>query len=102
MEVVEVGAEAQVKLKLVSRQALVDYMKSAGHTIRSLADKSQVHRCTIGRLHSGKQKTLDEDLAKRLEQELGAPDGRLFRAPAVTCDSCGCAGRKSRRKALVA
>jgi len=100
---VEAAVEGEsVKLQLVSKLALVDYMKAADHSIRSLALATGVHRCTIDRLHGGRQKTLGKAQAKLLEQELGAPDGRLFRMPKPTRDSRRSESRKSDGEALVA
>lgn len=77
--------EGRFEVKLISPQAFASYMKHRGFTVRSLADAlgNPALRSTIGHLRSGKRRTCDPDLAKRLERVLDAPAGSLF-VPSVS------------------
>lgn len=80
-----VRQEGRFEVRLISNQALAQYMKFRGYTVRSLADAlgNPSLRPTIGHLRSGKRKTCDPSLAKRIERVLDAPTGSLF-VPAVS------------------
>ena len=70
--------EGRFEVKLISAQALAQYMKHRGFTVRSLAEVVGTSRATIGHLRSGKRNTCAPDLAKRIERVLDAPAGSLF------------------------
>ena len=74
--------EGRFELKLISADALAQYMRTRGFTVRSLADAvGGPHlRSTIGHLRSTKsgRSTCDPDLARRIERVLNAPQGSLF------------------------
>lgn len=72
--------QGKVELKLISPDALAQYMTSRGFTIRSLAEATgnPRHRSTIGHLRSGRRRTCNPELATRIERVLNAPRGSLF------------------------
>ncbi len=70
--------EGRFEVKLISPDALAQYMKHRGFTVRSLAEVTGAHRATIGHLRSGKRKTCEPSLARRIERVLDAPQGSLF------------------------
>lgn len=70
--------EGRFEVKLISPDALAQYMRYRNHTVRSLAEVTGGHRSTIGHLRSGKRTTCSPDLAKRIERALDAPHGSLF------------------------
>lgn len=72
--------EGRFEVKLISADALAQYMKSRDFTVRSLADAvgGPKLRSTIGHLRSGERSTCDPDLARRIERVLNAPRGSLF------------------------
>ena len=72
--------EGRFELKLISPQALAQYMLTRGFTVRSLAVAvgKPKSRSTIGHLRSGKRDTCDPELARQIEKVLNAPKGSLF------------------------
>ncbi len=72
--------EGRYEVRLISPDALAQYMKGRGFTVRSLADSvgGPQLRSTIGHLRSGKRKTCDPSVARRIEKVLNAPSGSLF------------------------
>lgn len=70
--------EGRFAVKLISAQALAQYMKHRDHTVRTLADRVGVSPATIGHLRSGKRKTCKPETAKAIEKALDAPVGSLF------------------------
>lgn len=65
-------------MKLISRQALTDYMKFRGETCKSLADKVGCHKSLIGHLRSGHRSSCSPETAAAIEKQLNAPPGSLF------------------------
>lgn len=77
-------------VRLISAQALRQYMEFRGETNRTLADKTGpgVGRQIIGHLRSGKRATCSPRTATAIERALNAPPGSLF-VPEVTTGSLG-------------
>lgn len=71
-------ADVRVEFRLISAQALAQYMTFRGHTVRSLAARVGRSRSLIGHLRSGRRKTCAPDIARKIERELQAPPGSLF------------------------
>lgn len=67
-------------VRLISRQALRQYMDFRQETNRSLAAKCPpgVGRAIIGHLRSGQRSTCSPRTAKAIEVALNAPPGSLF------------------------
>lgn len=76
-------------MKLISAQALAQYMEHRGFKVRSLAavvdaellrstGRSASTRSIIGHLRSGHRSTCQPATAKAIEKCLGAPPGSLF------------------------
>lgn len=76
--------EGRFGVKLISADALAQYMRHRDFTVRTLADEvTRIRKCrvspaTIGHLRSGKRNTCHPDTAKAIEKALGAPRGSLF------------------------
>ena len=70
--------EGTFEVVLISADALAQYMRFRGYTVRSLAARVGCSHSTIGHLRSGHRKTLTVDLARKLERALDAPPGSLF------------------------
>ena len=70
--------EGRFGVKLISAEALAQYMKHRDFTVRTLAARVGVSPATIGHLRSGKRNTCHPDTAKRIEKALDAPTGSLF------------------------
>ena len=70
--------EGRFGVKLISADALAQYMKHRDHTVRTLAARVGVSPATIGHLRSGKRKTCRPQTAKAIEKALDAPSGSLF------------------------
>lgn len=75
--------EGRFEVKLISAEALAQYMTFRGFTVRSLADRVDASRATIGHLRSGARRTCSPETAKRIERALDAPKGSLF-VPSVS------------------
>ena len=81
--------EVRFEVRLISHQALAQYMGHRGFTVRSLAAAVTFHLkkrnrsascspATIGHLRSGKRNTCGPEIARAIEEVLGAPAGSLF------------------------
>ena len=69
-------------MRLISAQALRQYMEFRGHSVRSLAAKVGVAHGTIGWLTSGQRATTKASTAKKIAKALDCPVDALF-APVV-------------------
>jgi len=65
-------------VRLISRQALDQYMRFRGVTNRSLAERADLGRGIVGHLRSGKRVTCSPETATAIESALNAPPGSLF------------------------
>lgn len=67
-------------VRLISRQALRQYMDFRGETNRSLAEKCgpRVGHGIVGHLRSGQRTTCTRHTAQAIERALNAPPGSLF------------------------
>jgi hypothetical protein len=65
-------------VKLISTQALQQYMQFRGETNASLAAKSGMQRAIIGHLRCGRRTTCKPATARAIEAALNAPPGSLF------------------------
>ena len=70
--------EGRFEVKLISSDALVQYMEHREMSIRKLASKVGCSHSVIGHLHSGHRKTCRPETAKAIEKALGAPRNSLF------------------------
>lgn len=70
--------EGRFGVKLISADALAQYMKHRDFTVRTLAARVGVSPATIGHLRSGARKTCKPSTAKAIERALDAPIGSLF------------------------
>ena len=59
---------------------LAQFMAHQHLSVRKMARLAGVSRSTIGHLRSGKRAVIDDALAGRVQELLGAPDGLLFAA----------------------
>lgn len=77
-------------VRLISAQALQQYMTFRGETNRTLADKTGpgVGRQIIGHLRSGKRTSCSPRTATAIERALNAPPGSLF-VPEVASGQSG-------------
>lgn len=73
-----ISIEGRFEVRLISAEAFANYMTFRGFTVRSLAERANGNRSTIGHLRSGARTTCDPELAKRIEKALDAPAGSLF------------------------
>lgn len=65
-------------MELISTDALRQYMKHRGYSVKRLADTIGVSKATVGHLHSGGRTTVGSDIAIAIEEALHAPSGSLF------------------------
>ena len=65
-------------MRLISAQALRQYMRFRSHSVRSLATAVGVSHGTIGWLTSGRRATTKVATAKRIAQALDCPVDALF------------------------
>lgn len=65
-------------LRLVDHLSLARYMSYRGFSVRTLADRTGVHRSTIGHLRSGKRATCSPQAAKAICRVLDLPVDMLF------------------------
>lgn len=65
-------------MKLISAEALAQYMEHRDLTVRRLAHKAGVSSSLVGHLRSGKRSTCLPGNARAIEKSLGAPAGSLF------------------------
>lgn len=85
-------------VELISTDALRQYMKYRGYSVKGLADRIGVSKATIGHLHSGGRKTVGPQIAKSIERALDAPTGSLF-LPKVMHDARVTARQPASRRA---
>lgn len=72
------AVEGRFEVRLISPDALAQYMRFRGFSVRSLAARVGCSHSTIGHLRSGHRKACDPVTAKAIEKVLDAPDGSLF------------------------
>jgi len=70
--------EGRLDVRLISAQALRQYMGFRGHSVRSLATKVGVSHGTIGWLTSGQRNTTKPDTARAIAKALDCPVDALF------------------------
>lgn len=70
--------EGRFWVRLISAQALAQYMAHREFTVRSLADRVGCSRALVGHLRSGKRNTCKPEVARKIERHLDAPRGSLF------------------------
>lgn len=70
--------EGRFEVKLISADALAQYMEFRGFTVRTLAERVGCSPATIGHLRSGKRTQCRPEWAKKIEHHLNAPKGSLF------------------------
>lgn len=70
--------EGRLDVRLISAQALRQYMGFRGYSVRSLAAKVGVSHGTIGWLTSGKRNTTKPHTAKLIAKALDCPVESLF------------------------
>lgn len=70
--------EGRLDVRLISAQALRQYMGFRGHSVRSLASKVGVSHGTIGWLTSGQRTTTKPDTARKIAKALDCPVDALF------------------------
>ena len=82
-------SEVRFEVRLISHQALAQYMEHRGFRVRGLAAAVTFHLkkrdpkaccspATIGHLRSGKRASCGPQIARAIEEVLGAPAGSLF------------------------
>lgn len=76
----EMHQEGRLWVRLISTQALRQYMDFRGETNASLAGKAGLRRGIVGHLRSGKRTSCSPRTARSIEQALNAPPGSLFLA----------------------
>lgn len=70
--------EWRFDVRLISSQALAQYMTYRDLSVRDLAERVGCSHSTIGHLRSGKRQFINERWAKAIEKSLDAPRGSLF------------------------
>jgi len=65
-------------VRLISKDALAQYMTYRGLSVRKLAEKVGCSRATIGHLRSGQATYIRAEWARAIERHLDAPAGSLF------------------------
>jgi transcriptional regulator with XRE-family HTH domain len=70
--------EGRFEVRLISPEALAQYMKFRGFSVRTLAQKVGCSHSTVGHLRSGFRRVCDPDTAVAIERALDAPQGSLF------------------------
>ena len=65
-------------MRLISSQALAQYMRYREASVRQLAAKVGCSPATIGHLRSGKRSYVNQEWARAIEKFLDAPKGSLF------------------------
>jgi DNA-binding Xre family transcriptional regulator len=73
-----IRTEWRFDVRLISHEALAQYMTFREMSVRKLAEKVGCSRATIGHLRSGKADFIRPEWAKAIEKHLGAPPGSLF------------------------
>ncbi len=66
-------------VRLISHQALAQYMSYRGLSVRELAFRTGIHRATIGHLRSGGRTTCTPENARAIAKALDVPVDLLFR-----------------------
>lgn len=72
--------ERRLWVKLISKDALRQYMEFRGETNVSLGSKAGVSKAIVGHLRSGHRSTCNGKTANAIERALNAPPGSLFLA----------------------
>lgn len=72
------ATEGRFWVKLISAQALAQYMRHRDLSVRALARRVGCSPATIGHLRSGARNTCKSETAKAIERCLDAPAGSLF------------------------
>ena len=73
--------EGRFWVRLISKDALKQYMKFRGYSVQQLADKIGVSKATVGHLTAANGRTSTSPAtAKAIEKALDAPSGSLFLA----------------------
>lgn len=70
--------QGRLDVKLISAQALRQYMEFRGYSVRSLAAKVGVSHGTVGWLTSGQRTTTKVSTAKAIAKALDCPVDALF------------------------
>lgn len=70
--------EGRFWVRLISSDALVQYLKFRDLTVRQLAKQVGCSPAVIGHLRSGKRNTCRPETARQIERALNAPPGSLF------------------------
>lgn len=70
--------EGRLEVRLISAEALRQYMKFRGMNIRELAERAGVSHSTIGFLTKGTRKTCRPDTARTIAKALDCPVESLF------------------------
>lgn len=70
--------EGRFWVKLISREALAQYMDHRDMSIRAVAKKAGIGHAIVGHLLTGYRDTCSESTAKAIEAALDAPFGSLF------------------------
>lgn len=71
-------SERRLWVKLISRDALRQYMEFRGETNESLGRKAGLSKAIVGHLRSGHRSTCNGKTAAAIERALNAPPGSLF------------------------
>lgn len=79
-----INIERRLDVRLISSQALAQYMTFRDMSVRKLASKVGCSTATIGHLRSGKRAYVNPEWAKAIERHLDAPQGSLFVAELST------------------
>ena len=85
--------ERRFDVKLISADALAQYMTYRGESVRTLAAKVRCSRATIGHLRSGARDYVKPEWAAAIEKALDAPKGSLF-VPVLSSVTREVAGRR--------
>jgi len=68
----------RLDVRLISHLALAQYMEHRDYSVRSLADRTGLHRSTIGHLRSGFRRNINSRDAKKIAKALDCPVNALF------------------------
>lgn len=82
-------SERRLWVKLISRDALRQYMEFRGETNESLGRKAGLSKAIVGHLRSGHRSTCNGKTAAAIERALNAPPGSLFVAEVPTAQLRG-------------
>jgi len=81
------GQERGLWVRLISREALRQYMEFRGETNASLGRKAGVSKAIVGHLRSGQRVTCTGRTAHAIERALNAPPSSLFLAAMTNAQS---------------